>query len=134
MRPNFIKIIAPVVLGWLPARLSARGARRNTTGHVAHKGSAGRRHLSLPRTISARHLDRDERRRDRQRPGRHRLRQQHATDTARMVIAEIRKITTKPVRTLINSHWHQDHGPGNDEYVKAFPGLQMSRPPNHATT
>ena len=45
--------------------------------------------------------------------------------TARMLIAEIRKITPKPVRTLINSHWHQDHWSGNDEYVKAFPGLQI---------
>src|SRR5215208_7212937 len=45
--------------------------------------------------------------------------------TARMVIAEIRKITPKPVRTLINSHWHQDHWSGNDEYVKAYPGLQI---------
>jgi len=44
--------------------------------------------------------------------------------TARMVIAEIGKITSKPVRTLINSHWHQDHWSGNAEYVKAFPGLQ----------
>jgi glyoxylase-like metal-dependent hydrolase (beta-lactamase superfamily II) len=45
--------------------------------------------------------------------------------TARMVIAEIRKITDKPVRTLINSHWHEDHWSGNDEYVKAFPGVQI---------
>jgi cyclase len=45
--------------------------------------------------------------------------------TARMVIAEIRKITPKPVRTLINSHWHQDHWSGNDEYAKAFPGVQI---------
>ena len=45
--------------------------------------------------------------------------------TARMVIAEIRKITPKPVRTVINSHWHQDHWSGNDEYVKAFPGVQI---------
>ena len=45
--------------------------------------------------------------------------------TARMVISEIRKITPKPVRTLINSHWHQDHWSGNDEYAKAFPGIQI---------
>jgi glyoxylase-like metal-dependent hydrolase (beta-lactamase superfamily II) len=45
--------------------------------------------------------------------------------TARMVIDEIRKITPKPVRMLINSHWHQDHWSGNDEYVKAFPGVQI---------
>lgn len=42
-----------------------------------------------------------------------------------MVIAEIRKITPKPVRILINSHWHQDHLSGNNEYVKAFPGVQI---------
>lgn len=45
--------------------------------------------------------------------------------TARMVIAEIRKITSKPVRILINSHWHQDHWSGNNEYVKAYPGVQI---------
>jgi glyoxylase-like metal-dependent hydrolase (beta-lactamase superfamily II) len=45
--------------------------------------------------------------------------------TARAVIAEIRKLTPKPVRVLINSHWHQDHWSGNDEYVKAFPGLRI---------
>ena len=45
--------------------------------------------------------------------------------TARAVIAEIRKVTTKPVRVLINSHWHQDHWSGNDEYAKAFPGLRI---------
>jgi cyclase len=45
--------------------------------------------------------------------------------TARMVIAEIRKLTDLPVRTLINSHWHMDHWSGNSEYVKAFPGIQI---------
>ena len=45
--------------------------------------------------------------------------------TARAVIAEIRKLTDKPVRVLVNSHWHQDHWSGNDEYAKAFPGLRI---------
>ena len=45
--------------------------------------------------------------------------------TARAVIAEIRGLTSKPVRILINSHWHQDHWSGNDEYAKAFPGLRI---------
>jgi cyclase len=45
--------------------------------------------------------------------------------TARMAIAEIRALTDKPVRTLINSHWHMDHWSGNDEFVKAFPGIQI---------
>ena len=45
--------------------------------------------------------------------------------TARAIIAEIKRITPKPVRTVINSHWHLDHWSGNDEYVKAFPGVQI---------
>src|SRR5215471_18118108 len=36
--------------------------------------------------------------------------------TARAVIAGIRKLTPKPVRVLVNSHWHQDHWSGNDAY------------------
>jgi len=46
-------------------------------------------------------------------------------ETARMAIAEIRALTPKPVRTLINSHWHMDHWSGNDEFRKAFPGIQI---------
>jgi cyclase len=45
--------------------------------------------------------------------------------TSRRVIAEIRKITNKPVRVLINSHWHMDHWLGNAAYADAFPGLQI---------
>jgi glyoxylase-like metal-dependent hydrolase (beta-lactamase superfamily II) len=46
-------------------------------------------------------------------------------ETARLAIAEIRALTSKPVRTLINSHWHQDHWSGNDEFRKAFPGIEI---------
>ena len=45
--------------------------------------------------------------------------------TARAVIAEIRRLTPKPVSVLINSHWHQDHWSGNGEFAKAFPGLRI---------
>jgi glyoxylase-like metal-dependent hydrolase (beta-lactamase superfamily II) len=45
--------------------------------------------------------------------------------TARLAIAEIKALTPKPVRTLINSHWHMDHWSGNDEFRKAFPGIQI---------
>jgi glyoxylase-like metal-dependent hydrolase (beta-lactamase superfamily II) len=45
--------------------------------------------------------------------------------TARAVIEEIQRLTSKPVRFLINSHWHQDHWSGNDEYAKAYPGLRI---------
>jgi len=45
--------------------------------------------------------------------------------TARHVIAGIRSITDKPVRTLVNSHWHMDHWTGNDEFVRAFPEVRI---------
>jgi cyclase len=45
--------------------------------------------------------------------------------TTRQVIAEIRKMTDKPVRTLIDSHWHMDHWSGNAEYRKAYPGVRI---------
>ena len=36
------------------------------------------------------------------------------------VIAEIRKLTDKPVRYVINSHWHEDHTSGNQSYLETF--------------
>jgi glyoxylase-like metal-dependent hydrolase (beta-lactamase superfamily II) len=51
------------------------------------------------------------------------------TDTrpssARLILDEIRKLTTKPVRYLVNSHWHPDHWSGNEVYGKAFPDVQI---------
>jgi len=44
---------------------------------------------------------------------------------ARNTIAEIKKLTPKPVRYLINTHDHVDHTLGNQEYVKAFPGIEI---------
>jgi glyoxylase-like metal-dependent hydrolase (beta-lactamase superfamily II) len=45
--------------------------------------------------------------------------------TARTVLAEIRKITDKPVRYLVNSHHHPDHWSGNEVYAQAFPNLEI---------
>ena len=39
---------------------------------------------------------------------------------AREIIAEIKKVTDKPVRYVINTHWHRDHVQGNQAYVAAF--------------
>jgi cyclase len=44
---------------------------------------------------------------------------------ARNVLTEIRKLTPKPVRYVLNSHWHPDHWGGNEMYAKEFPGLEI---------
>jgi glyoxylase-like metal-dependent hydrolase (beta-lactamase superfamily II) len=45
--------------------------------------------------------------------------------STRRQIAEIRKLTNKPVRFVVNSHWHPDHNLGNSEYRAAFPGVTI---------
>ena len=44
---------------------------------------------------------------------------------AAAVLAEIRRITDKPVRYIVNSHWHWDHWYGTEVYLRAFPGVQV---------
>ncbi len=40
-------------------------------------------------------------------------------------IALIRRLTPKPVRFLVNTHWHGDHTHGNSAYREAFPGISI---------
>ncbi|MBL8270561.1 MBL fold metallo-hydrolase [Steroidobacter sp.] len=45
--------------------------------------------------------------------------------TTAKVLAEIRRRTHKPVRYLINTHWHDDHIVGNRMYRDAFPEAKL---------
>src|SRR5919205_1021909 len=42
---------------------------------------------------------------------------------ARADIALIRRLTDRPVRYLVNTHWHMDHTHGNEAYRDSFPGV-----------
>jgi cyclase len=48
---------------------------------------------------------------------------QNSPAAARAVIARVREVTDKPVRYLVNTHWHGDHVHGNRAYREAFPGV-----------
>ncbi len=43
--------------------------------------------------------------------------------STRQVITEIRKLTALPVRYVVNTHWHDDHLLGNNEYRKTYPDV-----------
>ncbi|HET9697212.1 MAG TPA: MBL fold metallo-hydrolase, partial [Terriglobales bacterium] len=45
--------------------------------------------------------------------------------SAREDIAEIKRLTNKPVRYLLNTHFHIDHNAGNSAYIEAFPDLEV---------
>jgi glyoxylase-like metal-dependent hydrolase (beta-lactamase superfamily II) len=48
-------------------------------------------------------------------------------------IADIRRLTSKPVRYLVDTHFHIDHTAGNSVYMKAFPELEIVSTPETRT-
>jgi cyclase len=41
------------------------------------------------------------------------------------VLNEIRSLTDRPVRWIVNSHWHWDHWYGTETYQQAFPDVRI---------
>lgn len=44
---------------------------------------------------------------------------------AEEAISVIKKITSKPVKYLVNTHWHGDHWQGNIAFQKMYPGIKI---------
>ena len=50
---------------------------------------------------------------------------QWTPSTARRVLAEVKRLTSNPVRYVVNTHWHGDHWYGNQVYRDAFPNVEF---------
>ena len=44
---------------------------------------------------------------------------------AAAVLADLKSLTSQPVRYVVNSHWHWDHWYGTEVYTRAFRGVQV---------
>jgi glyoxylase-like metal-dependent hydrolase (beta-lactamase superfamily II) len=49
----------------------------------------------------------------------------HHPSITRQIAGDLRRLTDKPVRYVVISHWHDDHWAGNAEIARAYPGVQI---------
>ncbi len=45
--------------------------------------------------------------------------------TARTMASELKKLTDRPVRYVVNTHWHDDHHGGNEVYRELWPSVEF---------
>jgi len=45
----------------------------------------------------------------------------HHPELSRRMTEEIRRLTPKPLKYVVNTHWHNDHVAGNSVFAEAFP-------------
>ena len=50
--------------------------------------------------------------------------------SAESAIKLLRSVTDKPVRYVVNTHWHGDHNLGNGAFLEAYPGVEIVAHPN----
>lgn len=53
----------------------------------------------------------------------------HVPSLTRRMIADIVHLTNRPVRFLVNTHWHPDHVSGNSLYREQWPGVAIVSTP-----
>lgn len=49
----------------------------------------------------------------------------HFPSSARKMIAHLKSVTSKPVKFLVNTHWHQDHVMGNVAFQREWPEVEI---------
>ena len=54
----------------------------------------------------------------------------HVPSVTKHMIADITRLTNKPVRFLVNTHWHPDHVTGNSLYREQWPGIAIVSTPS----